>query len=96
MLRKMHNEKLRLFDVGIVFKGKVNDNWVRMKLLDLLKAPGLGRRKPILGKAVIGGMGIDMPKELYEDFDIEVLSVDKKNDLSEDLDKFIKGLNKTI
>lgn len=96
MLRKMHNEKLRLFDVGIVFKGRVNDNWVRMKLLDLLKAPGLGRRKPILGKAVIGGMGIDMPKELYEDFDIEVLSVDKKNDLSEDLDKFIKGLNKTI
>ena len=96
MLRKIHNEKLRLFDVGIIFKGKVNDNWVRMKLLDLLKAPGLGRSKPILGKAVIGGMGVDMQQELYADFDIDVLSMDKKNELTENLDKFIKGLNKPI
>ncbi len=95
-LRKLHNEKLKLFDVGVIFKGKVNDNWVRMKLLDLLKAPGLGRRKPILGKAVIGGMGIDMNKELYADFDIEVLSIDKKEPLSKHLEKFISGLNKAI
>jgi hypothetical protein len=96
MLRKIHNEKLRVFDVGIIFKGKVNDNWVRMKLLDLLKAPGLGRNKPILGKAVIGGMGVDMPKELYADFNIEVLSMNKKGNLTENLDQFIKGLNKPI
>jgi hypothetical protein len=96
MLRKIHNEKLRLLDVGIIFKGKVNDNWVRMKLLDLLKAPGLGRSKPVLGKAVIGGMGVDMQQELYTDFNIEVLSIDKKNNLTENLDNFIKGLNKPI
>ncbi|HOO10270.1 MAG TPA: hypothetical protein PKW06_10050, partial [Cyclobacteriaceae bacterium] len=35
------------------FKDKVNDQWVRMKALDLLKAPGFGRKKPILGKAII-------------------------------------------
>lgn len=95
-LRKLHNEKLKLLDIGIIFKGKVNDNWVRMKLLDLLKAPGLGRRKPILGKAVIGGMGIDMNKEHYQDFDIEVLSMDKKEPLAKHLEKFINSLNKTI
>jgi Domain of unknown function (DUF4062) len=95
-LRKLHLEKLKLLDIGIVFKGKVNDNWVRMKLLDLLKAPGLGRDKPILGKAVIGGMGIEMRKELYEDFDLELLSMDKKDPLANQIDKFIKGLNKAI
>ena len=95
-LRKSHNEKLKRLDVGIVFKGKVNDNWVRMKLLDLLKAPGLGRRKPILGKAVIGGMGVEMNKEIYQDFDIEVLSVDKKEPLAKHLEKFINSLNKAI
>ena len=95
-LRKLHNQKLKLFDIAIVFKGKVNDNWVRMKLLDLLKAPGLGRRKPILGKAVIGGMGIEMNKEIYEEFDIEVLSVDKKEPLAKHLEKFIKSLNKAL
>jgi uncharacterized protein DUF4062 len=94
--RRLHNEKLKLLDIGVVFKGKVNDNWVRMKLLDLLKAPGLGRRKPILGKAIIGGMGIEMHKETYEDFDLEVLSVDKKEPLSEHLNSFIKGLSKAL
>lgn len=95
-LRKMHLEKLRLLDIGMVFKGKVNENWVRMKLLDLLKAPGLGRKKPILGKGVIGGLGVEMHKEHYEDFDLEILSVDRKEALSAQLDTFIKGLNKPL
>ena len=95
-LRKLHLEKLKLLDVGMVFRGKVNDNWVRMKLLDLLKAPGLGRSKPILGKAVIGGIGIEMNKELYEDFDLDIMSVDRKEPLSSQLDTFVKGLNKTL
>jgi hypothetical protein len=53
-VRKNHIENLRNLDAAIIFKGKVNDQWVRMKVLDLLKAPGFGRRKPILGKAIIG------------------------------------------
>jgi hypothetical protein len=53
-VRKNHIENLRNLDAAIIFKGKVNDQWVRMKVLDLLKAPGFGRKKPILGKAIIG------------------------------------------
>jgi hypothetical protein len=52
-LRKNHIDNLRKFDGAIIFKGKVNDQWVRMKVLDLLKAPGFGRKKPIKGKAII-------------------------------------------
>lgn len=51
--RKRHIENLRNFDGAIIFKGKVNDQWVRMKVLDLLKAPGFGRKKPIKGKAIL-------------------------------------------
>src|SRR5690606_31359091 len=50
-LRKKHIENLRNFDAAIIYKGKVNEQWVRMKVLDLLKAPGFGRKKPIIGKA---------------------------------------------
>ena len=95
-LRKYHQEKLRLLDVGIVFKGKVNDNWVRMKILDLMKAPGLGRNKPILGKAVVGGLGVEMNSETYKDLDLEILSTDRQEDIGSQIDKFIKGLNKSI
>jgi len=52
-LRKKHIDNLRKFDGAIIFKGKVNDQWVRMKVLDLLKAPGFGRKKPIKGKAIL-------------------------------------------
>ena len=95
-LRKTHLEKLRHLDIGVVFKGKVNDNWVRMKQLDLLKAPGLGRNKPILGKAIVGGLGVELRKELYEDFNLELMSVDRKEPLSAQMDTFIKGLNKSL
>jgi len=95
-LRKLHQEKLKHLDVGIVFKGKVNDNWVRMKILDLLKAPGLGRSKPILGKAVIGGIGAELSSEKYKDLDLEIMSTDRKEKLSAQIDNFIKGLNKPI
>ncbi len=53
-VRRNHIENLRNLDCAIIFRGKVNDQWVRMKVLDLLKAPGFGRKKPILGKALIG------------------------------------------
>jgi len=54
-VRKRHIDNLRNFDGAIIYKGKVNDQWVRMKILDLLKAPGFGRNKPIQGKALVGG-----------------------------------------
>jgi hypothetical protein len=51
--RQFHIDNLRRFDLAIIFYGKVNKQWVRMKMLDLMKAPGFGRSKPILGKAML-------------------------------------------
>ncbi len=52
-VRKRHIDNLKNFDVAVIYKGKVNEQWVRMKVLDLMKAPGFGRKKPITGKAII-------------------------------------------
>lgn len=95
-LRKSHIEKLRQLDIGIIYKGEVNDNWIRMKLLDLLKAPGLGRTKPILGRAIITGDGAKINEELFADFDVTLMSTDRKKPLSEQIDEFISGLNKPL
>jgi hypothetical protein len=56
-VRQKHIENLRNLDGAIIYKGKVNDHWVRMKALDLMKAPGFGRKKPILGKAIVTPSG---------------------------------------
>ena len=51
--RIKHMENLRALDAAIIFKGKTNDQWVRMKALDIMKAAGFGRKKPIVAKAIL-------------------------------------------
>src|SRR5579859_2885113 len=75
-VRKKHIDNLRNFDGAIIYKGKVNDQWVRMKILDLLKAPGFGRNKPIQGKALVG-RGIDN----YKNQNITVINSDSNRSM---------------
>lgn len=83
-LRRKHIENLRTFDVAIIYKGKVNEQWVRMKVLDLLKAPGFGRKKPIMGKALIAARGVLTNPESLRNQDIQVFEGD-----AQELKKFL-------
>ena len=84
-VRKKHIDNLRNFDGAIIFKGKVNDQWVRMKILDLLKAPGFGRNKPIQGKALVGSGNIDS----YKNQNITVINSDSNKSM-ENLKNFLQ------
>ncbi len=86
-VRKRHIENLRSFDGAIIFKGKVNDQWVRMKVLDLLKAPGFGRKKPIKGKAIVGAGNL----ESYKNQNMTVISSDSNRSV-ETLKNFLNEL----
>ncbi len=72
-VRKQHIDNLRNFDAAIIYKGKVNDQWVRMKVLDLLKAPGFGRNKPIQGKAIVSESSLDN----YKNQNVTLITGDK-------------------
>lgn len=95
-VRKGHLEKLKQLDLAIVFQEKVNTNWVRMKLLDLLKAPGLGRIKPIVGKAIIAGKDIELTKDNFEDYEVDLIQSNGKTSSEDAILEFIKGLSKAI
>ena len=75
-LRKKHIENLKNFDAAIIYKGKVNEQWVRMKALDLLKAPGFGRKKPIIGKAILTAPGSTMNIESFRSQNLRVIESD--------------------
>ncbi len=51
-IREAHKTGLTMCDAAIIFYGQASDNWVRTKLLDLIKAPGYGRDKPMLANLV--------------------------------------------
>jgi hypothetical protein len=84
-VRKKHIDNLRNFDGAIIYKGKVNDQWVRMKILDLLKAPGFGRNKPIQGKALVGSGNI----ESYKNQNITIINSDSNKSM-ENLKSFLQ------
>ncbi len=52
-IRKFHNQSLKNFDLAIIYADKASVNWVNMKIMDILKSPGLGRDKEIKGKAIM-------------------------------------------
>ncbi len=51
-MREAHKTGLTVCDAAIIFYGQASDNWVRTKLLDLIKAPGYGRKQPMLANLV--------------------------------------------
>jgi len=76
-VRQQHIENLRNFDGAIIFKGKVNDQWVRMKVLDLLKAPGFGRIKPIKAKALLASGKTNF--DSFKNQNLTIISGDAKH-----------------
>ncbi len=51
-IRYIHQENLRRCDASIIYFGEATEEWIKTKLKDLLKAPGFGRSKPLMAKAV--------------------------------------------
>jgi hypothetical protein len=86
-VRKQHIDNLRNFDGAVIYKGKVNDQWVRMKVLDLLKAPGFGRNKPIRGKAIVSEASLDN----YKNQNVTLISGDR-NKSAESLKSFLQEI----
>lgn len=72
-LRKKHIDNLKNFDIAVIYKGKVNEQWARMKILDLLKAPGFGRKKPIVGKALILQEGSQANVDVFKGQEIQIM-----------------------
>lgn len=90
-VRKNHIDNLRNLDGAIIFKDKVNDQWVRMKVLDLLKAPGFGRKKPILGKAIISSNESPSHLEAFKSQNLTLISGDQNKAL-ESLKSFLSDI----
>lgn len=62
-----HRKKLALCDGVIIFYAHSNPQWIKMKLQDLIKAPGFGRKSPMLGKAIYTLIDEELPKTRVND-----------------------------
>ena len=88
-LRQKHINNLKNLDGAIIYKGHVNEQWVRMKALDLLKAPGFGRKKPIMAKAIFTTPGSNLNNESFRSQNLRVIEGDVASSI-ESLKSFLK------
>jgi hypothetical protein len=65
-IRQAHLEKLSSADMIIIYKHRADEQWLRMKALDVLKAPGYGRKKPIVEKVIFTQRDTRIDKVFYE------------------------------
>lgn len=74
-LREKHNYNLKKFDKAVVFSDKSNDNWLKMKLMDLLKSSGIGRDKQLLVKVIVtSSSAVSVDK--FPNFKVDVNHID--------------------
>lgn len=81
-IKQIHQNCLMKMDVAIIFAETVSVNWVNMKMMDILKSPGLGKENRILGKAVItseqNGNALTLLQRGFDFFPLEQNSLKKK------------------
>jgi hypothetical protein len=52
LVAQYHRENLLNCDATLIYYGNGNEQWLRLKLWDLQKAPGWGRKRPMKAKAI--------------------------------------------
>lgn len=87
-----HRRNLAICDAALIYHGHQNARWVQMKMLDLLKAPGYGRTKPMLAQ---GLFLVEKDLKVTPNAQLKNLTVLDPGELSQDqLGPFFKKLNK--
>ena len=74
LIAQTHRQKLTLCDAVLVYYGAGGRSWIEMKVMDLMQAPGFGREKPFLAKAVLIAPPEDRRKSRFKTHLADVLT----------------------
>jgi len=86
-IRQQHLQNLVNMDAVIVYFGSVNEFWVKMKLLDILKSPGFGRLKSLNNIAIMGQAGESFNDSAFSNYNVTLIG--KDDPTSKELDQFL-------
>jgi hypothetical protein len=72
-LQQYHIDNLKLCDAVLIYYGQAQQMWAQVKLQDLIKLPGLGRKQPLLAKAIYLAAPPSSHKECFRYGDLAVI-----------------------
>ncbi|KKL11860.1 hypothetical protein LCGC14_2541540, partial [marine sediment metagenome] len=83
-----HKSYLRSCDSALIYYGNPNRPWLRSKVMDLLKAPGLGRVQSLTARQILAGK-----KDELEDFSLPgEINITKETDMSKAVSQLLETL----
>jgi hypothetical protein len=65
-VRDQHISNLKACDLALIYFRSSDNIWLRMKFLDLVKSPGMGRTKGQIQKVIIHEQGQNLDKSFFE------------------------------
>jgi hypothetical protein len=72
-IREDHKQSLLMCDAALIYCGVASEAWLRAQLRELMKAPGFGREKPMLARAIYLGAPLSPAKERFRTHEAEVI-----------------------
>jgi hypothetical protein len=78
-LRQQHIDHLKKCDMAVIFQEELNEHWVKMKILDIVKAPGFGRVKPFTFKGISFYKGEVSQQSYFKNFGIDIIDLNKNS-----------------
>jgi hypothetical protein len=91
-VRATHRNNLNACDSCLIFSDQVSEQWIKSKVLDILKAPGFGRKKMMLGKAVYLADNKSIDSEYYKKYNFSIIGSNSANAEKEIIQSFLKKI----
>jgi hypothetical protein len=87
---RMHQQNIVLCDAVLIFYTDNNRLWLNSKISDILKAPGIGRKKKYALKAILANNLSELNAPIYKD----LVLIENNSNLSESLQSIVEIIEK--
>jgi len=84
-VRSQHRSNLNACDSCLIFSDQVSEQWIKSKVLDILKAPGFGRKKNMVGKAIYMTTDIAIDRPYYERYNFSIIRGNNSGTFEKDI-----------
>ena len=89
-MRAVHRANIEASDACLIFSDAVSEQWIKSKVLDIVKAPGLGKVKKQLLKGIVISSEKEIPDSYFKQYEFSVLHANEGSFNPDLLQNFIK------
>lgn len=91
-VRATHRSNIEVSDACLIYSDAVSEQWIKSKVLDIVKAPGLGKIKKKMHRSIFIASEKSIPESYFKQYEFSVLHGDAAAFNPDQLQNFIKQI----